>query len=319
MAIATAGPRVVVEALITEVRGSAPVNPGDSLQLTRNEQWQGTVGGGQLEWALQAAMVSRPDRPRLLNFTLGAATDQCCGGRVEAHVIPVATSLAPLYAAPCTRLYRRDENGPLRLAGGYDVDGRWLGEPADNTPPRLARDIPGTSADGRWFVRPAHRPIPLWLFGGGHVARAVARLAVELGYGLRVFDGRPEWADPAAFPPQTQVHTLSQPPADLRPDHDTVVLVMTHSHSLDYALLKHFLRHRLAYLGVIGSRSKAARFRHALRREGLDDSGLHMPIGVMDLGKRPSEIAVSVLAELLALRTRRPETARVTAEDTPRA
>ncbi|MGA7800848.1 MAG: XdhC family protein, partial [Gammaproteobacteria bacterium] len=262
---------------------------------------------------------SRPEQPQHLSFTLGAATDQCCGGRVEAQVVPIDPPLATLFAARWTRVYRYGAAGVLQLAGGYDARGRWLGNSDSPPPPWPACSTLGPTPDGQWFVRPAQRAIPLWLFGAGHVARSVARFGAELGYAVHVFDSRPEWADPTAFPRQSSVYAINQPPPDLTPDRDTVVLIMTHSHSLDYALLKRFHRCPLAYLGVIGSRSKAARFRQALRREGLDDSALHMPIGLMDLGKRPAEIAVSVLAELLALRARQVEAQSAPTEESAHA
>lgn len=291
----------LAEALITRVRGSAPAAVGDSMRLLVDGRFEGTVGGGRMEYALRAALNTDTHTARLIDFTLGAGTDQCCGGRAEAYIVPIPRLLVGLHAPGASRLYAV-EGDRLRLAGGLTAAGRPLGEAAAHTAMTTAA-TPGYSDDGHWFLLPARRRTPLWLFGAGHVGRAVARHAVDLDYAVRVFDARPEWGDPLAFPPAVRVSPVVDPVRLPMPPPDAVVLILTHSHALDFELLAHFATRRLAYLGVIASRSKAARFRHALEREGLEAPTLHMPIGLPGLGKRPAEIAVSVMAELLSLRS----------------
>lgn len=290
----------LAEALVTRVRGSAPAGVGDSMRLLCGGRFDGTVGGGRMEHALRAALrdCAADGSARRFDFTLGAGSDQCCGGRTDAHVVPIPPPLVALYAPGAARVYATVPE--LRLAGGLTAEGRWLGNASGEALERTT--APGFSADDRWFVLPATRRTPLWLFGAGHVGRAVARLASELDYAIDVFDARPEWAEPSAFPPAVRVQRRIDPSILPQPPSDAVVLIMTHSHTLDYELLEHFADQALAYLGVIASRSKAARFRHALQRSGRSAPRLRMPIGQPGLGKRPAEIAVSVLAELLALR-----------------
>lgn len=299
--------RPVAEALVTRVRGSAPTATGDSMRLLHDGRFDGTVGGGRMEHVLREALLECAARgtPRRFDFTLGNGSDQCCGGRVDAHVVHIPPLLNALYAPGAARVYAVDP--APRLAGGLTAEGRWLGE-ADACQALEAAGAADFSSDGRWFALPAIRRTPLWLFGAGHVGRAVARLASELDYAVSVFDERPEWADPAAFPPAVCLqHRLERATLPIAP-RDAVVLIMTHSHTLDFELLEHFSAAPLAYLGVIGSRSKAARFRRALQRDGRDAPLLRMPIGLPGLGKRPAEIAVGILAELLALRRRAEET-----------
>lgn len=290
------------EALVTHVRGSAPAAAGDSMRLLRDGRFDGTVGGGRMEYELRAALrdCATDGAPRRFDFTLGAGSDQCCGGRADAYVVPVPPLLRTLYAPGAPRVYAADGR-TLRLAGGITSEGHWLGESAARAALEKAT-APGYSADARWFVLPAARRTPLWLFGAGHVGRAVARLADELDYAVDVFDARPEWADPSAFPSAVRLRGSLESATLPQPSRDALVLIMTHSHTLDYELLEHFAGIPLAYLGVIGSRSKAMRFRHEMERSGQATQQLHMPIGLPGLGKRPAEIAVSILAELLALR-----------------
>jgi xanthine dehydrogenase accessory factor len=142
----------------------------------------------------------------------------------------------------------------------------------------------------------------LALFGAGHVGKAV--VAVLEGLPLRVL-----WIDSRAeqFPidrpagveaivtplPEDEVKDL--PPGAL-------VVVMTHSHDLDLAIAERALRRGdLPYVGVIGSESKAARFRARLADKGLDPSRLRCPIGVSGIkAKHPRAVAIALAAELLA-------------------
>ena len=79
-------------------------------------------------------------------------------------------------------------------------------------------------------------------------------------------------------------------------------LVMTHSHALDYEIVERVLqRSDYRFLGLIGSETKAAKFRARLARKGLPTAGLVCPIGVVKAGKHPAEVAVSVAAQLISL------------------
>ena len=294
----------VREAVVTRVQGSAPTVIGASMCLLADGSLLGTVGGGRMEY--QICQVLRSPRseapPALLTFTLGTVDDQCCGGQVEICVLDVPLFFSELYQSGASRLYQRDSAGRLQLAAGITRLGRQIGS-FDALTVLLRADAPGMDVEERHFALPAPYHQPLWIFGAGHVGRAVARMAHELDFALSVFDERVEWADPAAFPPEVAV-VDQWSWVDLRaPAIDAVVLIMTYSHAMDYALLEHFIGEPLAYLGVIASRSKAARFSHALARAGHNiPDYLHMPMGLPGLGKNPPEIAISVLAELLRLR-----------------
>ncbi len=296
--------RPVREAIVTRVRGSAPTAVGAGMCLWEDGSLLGTVGGGHMEYRIcQVLRAPRSDASSVsLSFTLGTADDQCCGGQVEICVLEVPRFFSELYRTGASRAYQRDAAGRLRLVAGITSRGRHIGAP-EALAALLRAAAPEWDADGCCFALPTpHRPA-LWIFGAGHVGRAIAAMARALDFELSVFDRRPEWADPAAFPPEA-VLVDAWTWADLQtPATDAVVLIVTHSHAMDYALLEHFIEKPLAYLGVIASRSKAARFGHALSRAGYDiPDHLHMPMGLPGLGKKPPEIAISVLAELLQLR-----------------
>ncbi|MBI3442077.1 MAG: xanthine dehydrogenase accessory protein XdhC [Proteobacteria bacterium] len=143
----------------------------------------------------------------------------------------------------------------------------------------------------------------LLLFGAGHVGREVVKVLEGLPVKVRWVDERPE-EFPSALPKNCEKVVTARPLSQLEHSSEsTYILVMTHSHNLDFEIVKAALEQgRFAYLGLIGSDTKAARFRKRLAALGLDIKGLTCPIGIEGVnGKHPREIAISVAAELLTL------------------
>ncbi|WNG52951.1 xanthine dehydrogenase accessory protein XdhC [Archangium minus] len=156
------------------------------------------------------------------------------------------------------------------------------------------------------FLEKHGAPPRLTVFGAGHVARELASLAHRVGFRVTVVDARPEWANPERFP---DCELLVKDPADHAralpggPEH--YFCVTTHDHPLDQAVVEALLDKPSAYLGVIGSRRKAERFRMRLRAAGFTEPAverLRSPMGV-DIGAlTPQEIAVSIVGELIQVR-----------------
>ena len=143
----------------------------------------------------------------------------------------------------------------------------------------------------------------LVIFGAGHVGTALANLAADVGFEVVVVDARAEWIDASRFrpavltmdvEPETFVGQPSMTPEDF-------VVVMTHSHPLDEALIRKLIPCDLAFLGMIGSRGKWARFRQRYEARGLEMTRVDKvvcPVGLDIGGHTPMEIAVSVCAQL---------------------
>jgi xanthine dehydrogenase accessory factor len=297
----------VVRVLVAEVRGSSPREPGACMVISRAGS-HGTIGGGNLEWqAMQAAqslLLAATETPSvtLRRPVLGRELGQCCGGVVQLwlerftpldlpllqHVIGAAsgggraTLVTELLRDGIVR--RRLEQGParcqthLQFAAGSEAT--ILVEPLGAEPPSL------------------------WLYGAGHVGQALIRILGELPFEVTWIDSRAELL-PEPLPdnvhplcPQAATSTVQLAPAAAR------FLVMTHDHSLDYALCRLILeRGDFAWLGLIGSKSKGARFRSRLARDGLTHDAIRRlvcPIGVEGVvSKWPAAIAVGVAAQLL--------------------
>jgi xanthine dehydrogenase accessory factor len=140
------------------------------------------------------------------------------------------------------------------------------------------------------------------LFGAGHVGKEVARILERLPCRLTWIDPRPE-VFPASVGENVKV-VIEQEPAwmvDEAPP-GALYLVMTHSHALDLEIVERVLkRNDVAFLGLIGSETKGAKFRARLKARGIDSSRLVCPIGLLKAGKHPAEVAVSAVAQLLSV------------------
>ena len=174
----------------------------------------------------------------------------------------------------------------------------------------LTRDL-GMCCGGHMeaFIEPLQSREHLVIHGAGHVGAATARLADALGFAVHVVDDRDELLQDAALPPAAE-----RVEADPRRVLDTLPfgplayhLVVTHDHALDQDLVEALLPRPLAWLGMIGSRTKVTRFLIRLRAGGMDPAlfeRLCAPVG-LDIGaETPEEIAVSIAAELVRVRRR---------------
>ncbi len=151
-------------------------------------------------------------------------------------------------------------------------------------------------------------PVPrLMIFGAGHVGRALARVAAAAGFSVSVVDDRDEFIDSADFPAGCG---LVRMPFDgnwesLGISSDTMIVILTRGHAFDRLCLGKAVSTPARYIGMIGSRRKVAETLDALAVEGIpvkDDDRIYAPIGLDLGGETPEEIAVSILAEIIAVR-----------------
>ncbi len=279
----------------------------------------GTIGGGHLEHlACQRARVLLDDATpasQRLSLALGAALGQCCGGRVELLFEVIAhdaiwlqrvRSSQPDQDVWLCRQLNEDAVMQTRLIDRSDTD-RALS-------PQLLTRIRNciepaliSVADQQWFVDPCRvRPPEVWIFGAGHVGRAVVRQLVLLRYRIVWVDQREDqlYFDSAPTTAPIEKRLVSDPLDEIAdiPSHARV-LVMTHSHDLDFQLCQQLLkREGYGFIGLIGSATKSARFRKRLNQRGLDSSVIHCPIapGLLQ-SRRPESIALAIAIQLTQL------------------
>jgi len=146
----------------------------------------------------------------------------------------------------------------------------------------------------------------LFVFGAGHVGRPLAALAATTGFAVTVVDARADWLTSERFP--AAVRLLREPDAAARelalgpPDS---VVVTTHDHALDQRVVQELLKRELRFTGLIGSFAKQRKFALRLRARGFGDDAiarLRTPVGLSIGARTPEEIAVSIVAELVAVR-----------------
>lgn len=279
----------VTRVIVTGTRGSAPREVGAEMWVTAEGLIHGTIGGGALEFdAIRKAqnLTTSHSETRALGPDLG----QCCGGAVTLSYDVVTETLAA-NTGPILRRIEGADTPPWAIT-------KALAEMRNGTRP--ARTI---LTDG-WLISPfASPPTPLWVWGAGHVGRAIVALAAPLP------DYAITWIDTAEnrFPPDipygvTQIPTDQPARLATHAPQGAHHLILTYSHELDLALCDALLRRGAAFTGLIGSASKWARFRKRLRQMGHGPDTIAQitcPIGEPTLGKHPQHIALGVVHSLL--------------------
>lgn len=297
-------------ALVTlaDTQGSSPREAGARMVVAPDGAFTGTIGGGVLEWNALAeaqALIARRDPVTRLDKALGPDLGQCCGGRVTVLIERFDAGDRVIVE----ELARREGAGVLVTAARLARDGRLARAPAD---PADAAALPADAdyrrlADGRVIERFGAEPTPFYLFGAGHVGHALAAALGPLPFLVSWIDGRPG-AFPASFPVNVTCIAESDPVALLaRAPQDAFIAVMTHSHALDLDLVIAALNaDRFAYVGLIGSATKRARFTSAMAKMGMAQrtiDSLVCPIGLTAIrDKAPAAIAASVVAQVLIVR-----------------
>lgn len=297
-------------ATIARARGSTPVPAGTKMLVGPEGRLRGSVGGGCVEAdTIGAALTAQASGvPALLthhlNADLAGDLGLSCGGTVDIFVEPLVGDRAYLDA--------------LAQAAGADAGVvttavRWDAGPSKTFAP-LGADVAAgpaaaLSADGRRVVErfaPAPRVV---VFGAGHVGAAIARAAHAAGFRVVLVDDRPEFADADRFPDPVTVwateadeawRRLAAAPGD-------AVVIATRGHRYDALILERAVQSPAGYVGLLGSRRKREVIVRALEAAGVARAALErvrVPVGLPIGAVTPEEIAVSVVAELIAWRRR---------------
>ena len=290
--------------LVTVARtwGSSPRPPGSLMALREDGLTVGSVSGGCVEDDLvhrlrqgDIGLDAATDRPRLVRY--GVTTEQAhrfglpCGGTLELMLEPLsahsrlAETLAALEQRQTLQRTLDLRSGAVTLApGGHDAAPHW--------------------ADEHHFVSQLGPQARLLLIGAGDLSRYLAGMARGMGFDVTVCDPRPEqaqWAEPGIGFSREMPDDLVQ---RLRPDRRTAVVAVSHDPKLDDLALIDALQTEAFYVGAIGSRRNSATRRQRLREHfGLSEAQLDRlrgPAGLPIGSKTPAEIALSILAEVVA-------------------
>jgi xanthine dehydrogenase accessory factor len=177
----------------------------------------------------------------------------------------------------------------------------------DLTPEQAGED--GLVCGGRMqvFIEPIEGTPVLCLFGAGHVAQPLARMAKACGFRVELVDDRVKFANPERFPEADRivVDTFAAAAEKMTLGANTYAVVVTRGHKGDGEALRAVLGRGLRFVGLLGSRPKVVHIFAALREQGVDAAELaavHAPLGLEIGAQTPEEIAVSILAEMIAVR-----------------
>lgn len=326
----------LVLARVVALDGSAPVHPGATLLYGPEGRLTGSVGGDCIDVSVLDACVRtlQDQRPRLV--ALGPDVDGVpgtgvtCGGVVKVLVQALVAEELDRWRRGAAAVLERREcclvvtalDGPClgrSALTSLSADGRPGGcdDLGDLTPVvahgdasalRAGRALVARSvAGGRILVHPLTPRPQLVVVGAGHVAQLLSAMAATAGFDVVVCDHRPELVARSRFPPDVEV-VLERPPDYLRSTPralgaDDAVCVLTHDALVDTPTLAEALRRGVGYVGAMGSAATTARRRAELAAAGWDAAvvdRIAMPIGLLRGTKDPADIAVSILAELVA-------------------
>lgn len=329
-------------ATIVETEGSAPQVAGASAIFSAAGLVAGTVGGGLLEARAEAAAVNAlaDGKARLLSIRLDADPSDLegaiCGGAARVLVDPGVSRDRAVFAKALEG-FRKRRSGTIvtgiRPVEGdaVDVEREWLAldEPREPGTSRYADTFPGSddierrggprlsAGKGRLaFIEPV-RPLPrLIIAGAGHVGGAVARLGQLLDFSVTVIDDRAEYASARNIPEADEiiVGNIGEEIRKIDDSPDNYFVIVTRGHRKDAEALRAVIGRPAGYIGMIGSRSKINVLRSEFLENGWatdrDWESVHAPIG-LDIGsKTVEEIAVSIAAELVFVRSRRRDAGR---------
>jgi xanthine dehydrogenase accessory factor len=156
------------------------------------------------------------------------------------------------------------------------------------------------------FVEPLLPQPTLYLFGGGHISTAVARVAGRAGFAIGIIDDRDTFANTERFPMASEIHTSYEDAFEkVHPNQSSYIVIVTRGHKDDMRVLAWAVDTKARYIGMIGSKRKVLSVYKALLKEGCSPekfTDVHAPVGLEIGALTPEEIAVSITAELIAVR-----------------
>jgi xanthine dehydrogenase accessory factor len=334
-------------ATVVKTKGSTYRRPGARMLMTTNGEMIGSISGGCLEGDVfeHAKKVMNSGEPIVLNYDTSSDDDVVwglglgCNGVV--HVLVESLRQMPKYLpflADCLEphrcgilatVFRTEGDVGVKIGSRMTIaeDGSTSGMNENQAlKSAIVNDAKDAIRNGRSvikeyelsggkaevFIEVVQSPMPLVIFGAGHDAIPLVRLAKELGWHVTVVDGRPAFATKQRFPQADNV--ILTKPEDVHKnvsiDPRGAAIVMTHNYNHDVTILRQILPLPLRYLGVLGPKKRTQKTLDDLRNEGIGPSDaevshIYSPVGI-DIGaETPEEISLAIVSEIQAVLTGR--------------
>jgi xanthine dehydrogenase accessory factor len=329
----------LVLASIISLHGSSPRHIGTKMAISVEGKSYGTIGGSLLEATAikEAKKTLLGKQSSLMEFDLAGdgaySKGMICGGKAvvlldyiqatkENLEFFLSWNEEVLAGNDFYSLTHFKESGhSIEIIGRCLLfgDGRWIGncaltEPDVESVKAQIRSISTTSVlalkETRLVIDPIRKLKTLYCFGAGHVAVPTAYIAALVGFRVVVLDDRAEFANLERFPEAYKVCVIedfSHAFEGLEIDSDSFIVIVTRGHQYDRAVLEGALKTEAGYIGMISSHKKRETIYEALMAKGVTRERLaqvHSPIGLPIGGETPEEIAVSIVAELVSVRSK---------------
>jgi len=333
-----AGRPLVLVSIMT-LEGSTPRHSGTKMAVGSDGRSYGTIGGSLIEAAAikEARKVLTAKKSTVLAFELDGkgvtAPGMICGGKAEILLDYLAATAPNLEFSRRWReamqkgkdfyilTHLKGAGNSFEVAGhavltsdGFIMGGGLLtAADVEKLKPEL-HNVSSTAVlplgEARVMIDRIRRLKTLYCFGAGHVAVPTAHLAALVGFRVIVIDDRPEYANAARFPEAYQtivVKDFHKAIEGLEIDPDSFIVIVTRGHQYDRSVLEQALQTGAGYIGMISSTRKRDAIYEYLADKGVTKDRLdlvHSPIGIDIGGETPEDIAVSIVAELISVRSR---------------
>jgi len=299
LAAAAAANEPVALGIITGVKGSSPQKLGAKALFYPDRKIKGTLGGGCLEaeaqrMALAALKSGKPATFELvLDHDFGWDDGLICGGKVLGVILPDAQKLGEKF---WNELAKRDATKAWGVKSNLSID----------CPDSALNSQLSTLNSPDWlYTETITPPCALWIAGSGHIAQAVAPLALQLDFAVSIFDDRPELANHDFFPKEVSLRTGHW--GDLCsasfPDVPTFGLIVTRGHKHDALVLESWIHRPFQFLGMIGSSRKARTIAGHFVKKNIataeEVARVACPVGIKIRSQSVMEIAVDIIAQYI--------------------
>jgi xanthine dehydrogenase accessory factor len=333
----------LVLATVTRSSGSTPRKPGSSALFGKKGLVSGTIGGGVVEGRVQKlaseTLKSKKSCHRSfdLAYDITKKEEAICGGEISVLIdanlqnsiqifeqlkqsissgIPgVLVTMVTRHTEECVlvnRYWITKESLPV-LPGEFHLKIKPIadimilkGDPYDYREIELS--IPGEEPSSLFFLEPVFASPKLIIAGAGHIGKALAHLGAMLDFEVTVIDDRSEYANNTNIPEADHiiVSDIGEALKNMKKGNDTFVVIVTRGHKDDAAALRPCIGTELAYLGMIGSRTKVAHMRSEFLGNGwaTDEQWdkIDAPVGLEINSQTVEEIAISIAAQIILVR-----------------
>jgi len=310
--------------------GPTPRGVGARMLVTAKGRMHGTIGGGMVEYKSEQAahQVLQTKNSRTEFYRLDQAQIQdigmICGGEVYIHFLYIKADISAIsLVAEILSCFERCEQSWLisdvtpGQCGTISCYGKNRGLVGAQFPDTVIEQLGNKAVlinvEGReYYCEKISQAGIVYVFGGGHVSQALAPILTSVGFRYKILEDRKEFCRKNLFPGAEETILISK---NLIFDHITItdndyIVIMTRGHKDDQVIMAEALKTAACYIGVMGSRHKAAIVANNLREMGYSDHDLSRiisPIGLYIHADTPAEIAISIAAQLIEHRALRNE------------